>query len=164
LAWDGYGGGSPVTDSLVSLLRSRYFMASTVILSAILESSIRDLVWAALVDNGVDRERANKVADGRMNRVDSLGLVASLTGLRIKDLSFPYRNLVAHGKGFGVPEGKYQAEIETQIRRLREWVDDIKCGQTIANYCPPEVDRWLLFMSHWSGWLESYWAETLAGG
>lgn len=110
LVWGGYGGGSPVTNSLVSLLENTHFMASTVILSAVLETSIGDLTWAVLVDSGIDWERANKVADGRMNRIDCINLIVSLTDLEIKDISFPYRNLVAYGKGFVVKEDEYREE------------------------------------------------------
>jgi DNA-directed RNA polymerase subunit RPC12/RpoP len=156
LVWEGYAGGSPVTDSLISLLKNKHFMASTVILSAIVESAIRDLIWAALVDNGIDWERANKIADGRMNRIDSVNFVADLTGLKVKDIAFPYRNLVAHGKGFEVAEDEYREELIKQVKKIKEWVDGIVDGRNVDNYRPSQIDRWLLFMSYWANWFESY--------
>jgi hypothetical protein len=156
LGWSGYSGGSPISDSLVSLLKTKHYMASTVILSAIIENSLDNLLWAALVDNGVEQGRANKIADGRLNRMDIISMVASLSNLSIKDISFPSRNLVAHGKGFSRGEEIYRVDLQKQIVQIRKWVERILDRKVPDNFMPTERDRWLLFMNHWSRWLVDY--------
>lgn len=156
LEWCGYSGGSPISDSLVSLLQNGHFMASTVILSATLENSLRNLLWAALVDNGVEQRRANKVADGRLNRIDTINIIVALTDLPVRDIAFPARNLVAHGKGLTLSETLYKDELKKQIGEIRKWVSQILNGKCLSNFMPSESERWLLFMDHWSNWLVSY--------
>jgi hypothetical protein len=156
LEWAGYSGGSPISDSLVALLRNKHYMASTVILSAIIENSLENLLWAALVDNGVSKDRANKVADGRLNRLDIIKTTVSLTNLKIKDISFPSRNLVAHGKGFLHSEESYRDELRKQVVQIRTWVERIFDGKLPSNFMPTECERWILFMNHWSNWLINY--------
>ncbi|MGH8550245.1 MAG: hypothetical protein ACRERU_16915 [Methylococcales bacterium] len=58
LEWGGYSGGLPISNSLGSLLLTKHYMASTVILSAIIEKSLQNLLWAPLV-NGIEQGRAN---------------------------------------------------------------------------------------------------------
>lgn len=141
LAWGGYSGGSPISNSLVSLLKNKHYMASTVILSAIIENSLENLLWAALVDNGVEQGRANKIADGRLNRMDIISMVASLSNLSIKDISFPSRNLVAHGKGFSRAEENYRVDLQKQIAQIRKWVERILDGKVPDNFMPTECER-----------------------
>src|SRR5438105_6483222 len=76
LEWAGYSGDMPISDSLVSLLRSNHYMAATVMLASITENLINNLLWAAFVDNGIDRERANAISNGRISRADSLRMIA----------------------------------------------------------------------------------------
>lgn len=159
LEWGGYSGGSPVSDRLVSLLEGGHYMAATVILSAIIESSIMDLLWAALVDNGVQPSRSNKIAGGRMNRIEAIKTIESLTDWQIQDIEFPARNLVAHGKGFMYSEKVYQNKLHDQVIQIRKWVEKIARNKTLDNFNPSESTRWLLFMSHWSNWLVT-WVDT----
>lgn len=131
-------------------------MAATVILSAIVENSLSNLLWSALVDSGVEASRANKVADGRMSRLDIINTAAALTDLEIKDISFPSRNLVAHGKGFIRNEESYRVDLQHQIIKIRKWIERILNGKVPDNFMPTECERWLLFMDHWSRWLVNY--------
>lgn len=156
LEWGGYSGGSPITDSLVSLLKNNHYMASTVILSAIIENALNNLLWAALVDNKVDKNRANKIADGGMSRFDTIKMIRSLTNLQVKDISFPIRNLVAHGKGLTQSESFYKSELKKQVEQIRSWVGHILKDKHPSNFMPSECERWRLFMDHWSNWLVSY--------
>jgi hypothetical protein len=156
LEWEGYSGGSPISDRLVSLLEGRHFMVSTVLLAAMVENALRNLLWAVLVDNGVDMQRANRVADGRMSRMDTIRTINALADLKVKDIAFPVRNLVAHGKELTRPQSKYEDDLRTQIAQIRRWVNHIREGQNPSNFMPSECERWLLFMSHWSYWLDSY--------
>jgi hypothetical protein len=154
--WGGYSGGSPISNSLVALLKNKHYMASTVILSAIIDNSLENLLWAALVDSGVDKESANKIADGRLNRKDIIKIATSLSSLKIKDITFASRNLVAHGKGFSRNEESYRIDLQEQIIQIRKWVEQILDGKTPNNFMPTECERWLLFMDHWSRWLVNY--------
>lgn len=157
LVWGGYSGGSPISDSLVSLLESQHYMASTVILAAIIENSLSNLLWASLVDNGTDAKQANKTADGRLYRAEIIKRISSITNLSVKDLSFPTRNLVAHGKGFLQSSETYKNELVHQIADTRKWVLEIPpSGNFPSNFMPNECNRWLLFMEHWSNWLVNY--------
>lgn len=156
LEWAGYSGGSPISDSLVALLSNKHYMASTVILSAIIDNSLENLLWAALVDSGVDKGRANKIADGRLNRRDIVNMAASLSNLKIKDIAFGSRNLVAHGKGFLRGEESYRVDLQKQIVQIRKWVEQILDGKVPNNFMPTECERWLLFVDHWSRWLVNY--------
>lgn len=156
LVWVGYSGGSPISDSFVALLKDKHYMAATVILSAIIENSLSNLLWSALVESGVESSLANKVADGRMSRLDIINTVASLTDLEIKDISFPSRNLVAHGKGFMRDEESYRVDLQRQIIQIRKWVERMLGGRIPNNFMPTECERWLLFMNHWSRWLVDY--------
>jgi hypothetical protein len=156
IVWGGYSGGSPISDSLVALLKNKHYMASTVILSAIIDNSLENLLWAALVDNSVDKARANNIADGRLNRKDIINMVASLSNLKIKDIAFASRNLVAHGKGFLRNEESYRVDLQKQIIQIRKWVEQILDGKVPNNFMPTECERWLLFMDHWSRWLVNY--------
>lgn len=157
LVWGGYSGGSPISESLVSLLKSKHYMAATVILAAIIENSLSNLLWASLVDNGMDAAQANKIADGKLYRAEIIKRISSMTNLSIKDLSFPTRNLVAHGKGFLQSSETFKNELANQILNIRNWVLDIPPNGTFpSNFMPTECGRWLLFMEHWSSWLVDY--------
>lgn len=132
------------------------------ILSALTESFIRNLLWACLVDNKIEPARANEIADGRLNRSAMIDLIKSLSALPVRDLAFPTRNLVAHGIWFDKgkdpsarvrSEDSYKDELKDQASRIRSWVQSI-CGHMApSNYMPSEVGRWILFMYHWSKWL-----------
>ncbi len=156
LEWAGYSGNSPISDKLVSLLNNNHFMASTVILSAILENSLNNLLWAALVDNGINPKKANKIADGRIVRIDMIKMISSLTEFKINDIAFESRNLVAHGKGFFLDEKHYQKDMLQQIDKISSWVISISKKIQPNNFNPTECERWVLFMTHWSNWLKSY--------
>lgn len=156
LEWAGFSGDMPISESLVSLIENGHYMAATVILASITENAINNLLWAALVDNGVDKEKANLLANGRMNRADVLQMVRSLTQWPIKDIAFPVRNLVAHGKGFGKQEAFYRDELRKQVASICQWVERILQDVQPTNFMPTECERWLLFMDHWSSWLVSY--------
>jgi hypothetical protein len=156
LVWEGYSGDSPISDGLVSLLENSHYMASTVILSAIVENSIKNLLWAALVDNGEKPKRANKIADDRMHRIEAIKKIKSLNNWEIEDITFPARNIVAHGKGFLREEQEYQNELREQAIKIRKWVEKIAKDRMPDNFNPSESGRWLLFMNHWSMWLIEY--------
>jgi hypothetical protein len=131
-------------------------MASTVILSAVVENSIKNLLWAALVDNGEKPKRANKIADDRMHRIEAIKKIKSLNNWEIEDITFPARNIVAHGKGFLREEQEYQNELREQAIKIRKWVEKIAKDRMPDNFNPSESGRWLLFMNHWSMWLIDY--------
>lgn len=156
LEWAGYSGGSPISDKLVALLENNHFMASTVIISAIIENSLNNLLWAALVDSGVSAEKANKVTEGRMGRIEMTNIISSLVGFKIKDISFKSRNLVAHGKGFLIKESYYQKELLQHIEKIFLWVLSIFEEIRPKNFNPTECERWALFMIHWSEWLKTH--------
>jgi len=156
LEWAGYSGNSPISDNLVSLLENHHFMAATVILSAIIENSISNFLWSALVDNGMSYEKANNLADGRLGRIDSIHMLSSLTGFKIKDISFKSRNLVAHGKGFFLSEEEYQKDLSEQAEKILIWTEDIHEKIKPNRFNPTECERWILFMHHWSKWLIIY--------
>lgn len=131
-------------------------MASTVIISTIIENALSNLLWASLVDNDIEKGRTNKVADGYFSRFDTIKMIVSLTNLHIKDISFPVRNLVAHSKGLIQSENFYKSELENQIKQMRKWVEPILKYTKPGNFTPTECERWLLFMDHWSNWLVCY--------
>lgn len=161
LEWAGFSGDMPISDSLISLIKSEHFMAATVILAAVTENLINNLLWASLIDSGVDRQRANAVANGRLGRFDSLNIIKSLSGLQIPDISFPVRNLVAHGKGFGKHEAAYKEDLRTQIAQIVRWTAKIWKGRTPKSFMPTEIERWLLFLGHWTDFLENYVGQKL---
>ena len=156
LEWSGYSGNSPISNSLISLLNSGHYMAATVILSAVVENAISNLLWAALVDNGVDKKCANDIASGRISRIDSINMISSLTGIQIKDIVFPSRNLVAHGKGFNKSEQQYKNDLVAQIDKIHAWIKKALGNKELSNFNPSECERWLLFMKHWSSWIVRY--------
>lgn len=161
LEWLGYSGGAPISDSLASLIKNGHYMASTVILSAIIENVISDLLWASLADSGVSQEKANKIADSRLGRIDSINIIRELTDIDIKDISFPSRNLVAHGKGFSNSEGHYKKELLLQFKKIDEWVKRMLKNRKVESFNPSEIDRWLMFIRHWSTWLNTYLKPVL---
>ena len=156
LEWAGFSGDMPISESLVSLIKKGQFMAATVILSSITENAINNLLWAALVDSGIEKRKANGITNGRINRGDAIEMIRSLTQWTVKDIAFPVRNLVAHGKGFGKQEVYYREEIKKQAISIRQWIKRIFDEVQPNNFWPTECERWLLFMNHWSSWLLSY--------
>jgi hypothetical protein len=162
LEWAGFSGDIPISESLVSLMKNGYFMVATVILASITENTINNLLWAALVDSGIEKGKANSLTNGRMNRGDAIEMIRSLTQWPVKDIAFPVRNLVAHGKGFGKQEVFYREELGEQATSIRQWVERILKEVQPKNFMPTECERWLLFMNHWSSWLVSY-LEQAAG-
>jgi hypothetical protein len=161
LVWAGFSGDMPVSESLILLLNNSHFMASTVILAAITENIINNLFWASLVDSGVDRTRANEIANSYMHRISGIKKIASLTGLPITDISFATRNLVAHGKGFGQNEEFYKKELKQQASAINDWINNLLKSKQLSRFMPSEVERCLLFMSHWNWWLSSYVNDKL---
>jgi hypothetical protein len=160
LEWAGFSGDMPISDSFVSLVKNGHLMASTVILASIIENAINNLLWAALVDNDMEKEKANNLVNGRLSRSEILRMIRSLTQWSIRDIVFPIRNLVAHGKGFGKQEAFYNEELKKQVAAIRQWVDEIRQQVKPKNFMPTECERWLLFMDHWSRWLETYADRT----
>jgi hypothetical protein len=161
LQWAGYAGDMPVTDKFLVLVRDGSLMAATVMLAAVTESFICNLVFAAFTDRGVPREYANKLASRRMSRY-ALDTCRCLLEWPIRDIAFPVRNLVAHGKGFGRDEADYKDELEAQIRQIRGWVRAIiESAGHPKRFMPTETERWILFMDHWSAWLENHVGELL---
>jgi hypothetical protein len=153
LEWAGYSGDSPISNGLIRLLDGNHFMAATVILSAIVENSIQNLLWACLSDSGVDMSRANHIADGRLPRPSMIELIKALSDLPIRDIQFPSRNLVAHGRGFLREEEAYRVDLINHLQRIREWIEAITKDRELSRFMPTECDRWMLFMDHWSRWL-----------
>ena len=143
LVWAGYGANSPVTDKLIDLLKDGHFMASTVILSAIIENSIRDLLWAVLSDRGMETKTSDEVAELNLGRIEMIKIISTISGLKINDISFSTRNLVAHGKGFTLEEKEYKSKLKNQINNIEQWVSTIVSDVELNNYCPNETQRWL---------------------
>lgn len=156
LMWAGFSGDMPISDSLVALLRNKHFMAATVILAAIMENSLRNLAWAALVDAGVSKNKANSLVNASISRVEALRIAQSLTGIPLRDIAFPSRNLVAHGRAFGESEDAFRGEVCKQTEAVHKWVADIFKHRQPGYLKPTECDRWLLFMRHWSEWLKTF--------
>lgn len=156
LQWVGYSGSSPISASLVSLVKTGHFMAAIVILAAITESAIQDLLWASLVDGGIEPGKANSIADGRLSRPIMVDLIKKLTDRPVVDISFPTRNLIAHGRGFLEDEEFYRAELKKQIAIIRNWVSKVLDARPPPNIMPTQVERWLLFMDSWAQWLVDY--------
>jgi hypothetical protein len=156
LIWSGYWGDRPVSESIIALLNGGHYMSSTVILSAIVENSLNNLLWASLVDSGITRENANKFSDEKLSRHATIKRIHSITNWQIDDISFPVRNLVAHGKGFGKTEQEYLQSLQEQAISIREWVNKFLALQSPNHFMPTEKERWLLFMDCWSQWLVSF--------
>lgn len=154
----------PISDSLVALLKNGHFMAATTILAAIMENSLRNLAWAALVDAGVGKSKANSLVNAGISRAEALRIARSLTGIPLRDIAFPSRNLVAHGRVFGETEDVFRVEILKQVESVRKWVADILKYRQPGYLNPTECERWLLFMKHWSEWLKTLvQAEVICG-
>ncbi len=128
-------------------------MAAIVILAAITESAVQDLLWASLVDGGIEPGKANSIADGRLSRSAMIDLVKKLIDRQAMDISFPTRNLIAHGHGFLADEEFYRAEFKKQITVIRKWALRIIDARPPMNIMPKQVERWLLFMDYWTQWL-----------
>jgi hypothetical protein len=155
LEWAGYPLQLPITHSLLALVNDYHFMASTLVLTAIVDNTISNLLWAAFVDSGLGAKKAKELAKAKVTRSEALQAIRSITAWPINDIIFPTRNLVAHGRGFGNDEHFYKSELVKQIAGIREWIDTICQEVTPTGFMPKETDRWLLFMSHWSFWLTS---------
>ena len=153
--------GNPLSDSLVSLLEHKHYMAATVILSAIIEFSLSSLLWSALVASGLKRtEATEKTSSQMLSRYKLIQKCRELTGWPIEDIPFATRNMVPHGKGFGRDEQTYLVELVNQSVLIRQWVRKIVEMGHPNPFMPSEPERWLLFMNHWSEWLVSYISDT----
>ena len=128
-------------------------MASILVLTAIIDNSISNLLWAAFIDNGIDMHSANELLKTRIARSDALHMIRSLTDWPIEDIVFPARNVVAHGKGFTNDEHFYRDGLIKQIADVRRWIEMICKEVRPARFTPGETHRWLLFMDHWTSWL-----------
>jgi hypothetical protein len=155
LEWAGYPLQLPITQGLLALIKDYHFMASTLVLTAIVDNAISNLLWAAFVDSGLGAKKATELAKAKVTRSEALQAIRSITSWPIDDLIFPTRNLVAHGRGFGNDEHFYKGELVKQIAGIREWIDIICQEVKPTRFMPKETDRWLLFMDHWSFWLTS---------
>lgn len=161
LEWAGYAGEMHTTNGILQLFETGNFMVSTVIIAAFIENAINNLLWAALVDNGLNIEKADKIVCGRIQRHDQIGIIRSIINWPIKDINFPVRNLVAHGKGFFYSQDYYKQEVLKQAKNIRKWIERVTNEIPMINFMPSECERWLLFMNVWSDGLNSYIANNL---
>lgn len=155
LEWAGYPLQLPISHGLLALVKDDHFMASTLLLTAIVENAIRNLLWAAFVDSGLGARKATELAKAKVTRSEALQAIRSMTAWPIDDLLFPTRNAVAHGRGFGRDEHFYKSELVKQMIGIREWIDPICQEVKPTRFMPKETHRWLSFMDHWSFWLTS---------
>jgi len=153
LEWAGYPLQLPITQSLLALVNDEYFMASTLLLTAIVDNAISNLLWAAFVDSGLGVKKAGELVKTKVTRSEALQAIRSMTAWPIDDIIFPTRNLVAHGRGFGNDEHFYKTELVKQITIIREWIGPLCQEIKPTGFMPKETSRWLLFMDHWSSWL-----------
>jgi hypothetical protein len=156
LQWTGYPLQLPITQSLIDLLQGNHFMASIIVIAAIIDNSISNLMWATFIDSGLDIHSANELVKTRIARSDALNMIRSLTDWHIEDIVFPARNLVAHGKGFTIDERFYRDELIKEISDIRRWIEMIYQEVHPTGFTPGETHRWLLFMDHWSLWLTNF--------
>jgi hypothetical protein len=162
LEWTGYSGAMQTTSRIIALIKDEHYMASTVIVAAYIESALNNLLWAAFVDGGMNRELANQVVDnGKISRGEMINVIRSITGWLIKDIAFPVRNLVAHGKGFHRGEEFYKEELRKQAKEIRQWIERILSDVAPISFMPTEQDRWLLFMNIWSSGFVSFLESIL---
>lgn len=156
LEWAGFSGGMPATESFLSLVETKHYMPATVILASLTEMFIGCLVFAALTDHGLSEENANKIANLRMGRYERVQICKALLSWPIGELSFPVRNLVAHGAGFDEDHARWMDDIVQQVAAIRSWFLRISAAvPTPDRFMPTQSQRWLLFMDHWSQWLSS---------
>lgn len=160
LKWYGCIPHLTVSKSLSTLLQGQHFMAATVMIAAVVENYISNLLFASLVDEGVSVLRANNVADSKLARRDAINLIQDLTDWPIRDISFPVRNMVAHGRRLSQQPLEFVDDLQAQVRDIRKWFERLSKGFQINYFKPNEKDRWLLSMQHWITWLEKIIQET----
>ncbi|MCA0353475.1 MAG: hypothetical protein LCH85_15890 [Chloroflexi bacterium] len=157
LEWAGYGGAMPNTERILRLLQDGHNMAATVIIASYIESSLQNLLWAVLVDNGIESKKSEIfIEKGRLSRDNLINMIKNIGNFNIKDIVFPIRNMVAHGKGFHKEESFYKLEVLSQANDIDKWINHLTKDREISNFMPSESERWLLFMSVWADGFKKY--------
>jgi hypothetical protein len=152
MAWQGWSGSSRISEELAQIVDAKLWMAATVMIAAYMEYRLDSLLWATLVDAGVDHATANKLADGSNQRGDVIRIIRQLLGRPIKNIVFEVRNQVAHGRGFAVPNEAYHTSVLDQLTAIKKWVSSVEAGTVSDGWNPTEVERWVLSMRHWCIW------------
>jgi hypothetical protein len=156
LKWYGCMPRLTTSKALSTLLDGKHFMVATVMVAAVIESYVSNLLYATLVDEGISVAKADKVASSRLGRRDAINLIKDLTGWSVRDISFPVRNMVAHGQQLTEDEIYFANELRKQVQDINKWFDHLSKvnGYQIQFFSPSEKDRWLLSMQYWIVWLK----------
>lgn len=158
MGWKGWSGQSDISHGIRDLIRDGHAIAAIVILAAFVEYQIDNLLWAILVDSGLPKKKASDIANGTLPRGDAIRMVRSLLERKIKNVVFPVRNAVAHGRAFGWEVQEYIEALDNQFNAIEKWINSIKKGNIIPGGCEyTELDRWILSMSHWLSWQKEWW-------
>jgi hypothetical protein len=156
LSWVGHSGPtlteSSVAGSLYLLVQSNRYMAACVIFSSITEYQLNSLLFASLVDNGYDYEKAIEYADGKLSNGEIIRLLRIILSTNLSTMVLPFRNEIVHGREFGNDEEYFKGKLKRMIGQVKQWVE--KFEYKPKDYNPTEIDRWFLYMNHWIKWCE----------
>lgn len=144
LEWADYPLQLPITHSLLALVNDYHFMASTLVLTAIIDNSISNLLWAALFDSGLGAKKARELA----KRSEALQAIRSMTAWPIDDIIFPTRNLVAHGRGFAKSDVFYKLELVKQVNSICAWLQQTSAELRTKGLITGKCDLWLSSMDN----------------
>jgi hypothetical protein len=130
------------------LISEKHYLVCPIMLAAIFENILKDLLYSLFSDTGMDEGQASRLGSGNLGRSTTLQMTRLISACTIKDIVFPVRNLVAHGKGFAKSDAFYRLELEKQVKSICIWLQQTSDELRTKGFITGKCNLWLSSMDN----------------